>query len=117
MFRRALEVSRGGLSHATSPAASSIELKCRSPTTNPLSNGGIGVDFPEGGAAEARAMNLLLLLPLAIPFGCLALLSLLAFLGVLAVAGALQVVGAIRAALGMARRGSWHGATPGDVWR
>jgi hypothetical protein len=62
-------------------------------------------------------MNLLLLLPLAIPFGCLALLSLLAFLGVLAVAGALQVVGAIRAALGMARRGSWHGATPGDVWR
>jgi hypothetical protein len=28
-------------------------------------------------------MNLLLLLPLAIPFGCLALLSLLAFLGVL----------------------------------
>ena len=55
-------------------------------------------------------MNLLLLLPLAIPFGCLALLSLLAFLGVLAVAGALQVVGAIRA-------GSWHGATPGDAWR
>ena len=116
MFRRALEVSRGGLSHATSPAASSIELKCRSPTTNPLSNGGIGVDFTEG-AAEARAMNLLLLLPLAIPFGCLALLSLLAFLGVLAVAGALQVVGAIRAGLDIARRGSWHGATPGDAWR
>ena len=114
MFRRALEVSRGGLSHATSPAASSIELKCRSPTTNPLSNGGIGVDFT---AAEARAMNLLLLLPLAIPFGCLALLSLLAFLGVLAVAGALQVVGAIRAGLDIARRGSWHGATPGDAWR
>jgi hypothetical protein len=36
-------------------------------------------------------MNLLLLLPLAIPFGCLALLSLLAFLGVLAVAGALPL--------------------------
>ena len=49
-------------------------------------------------------MNLLLLLPLAIPFGCLALLSLLAFLGVLAVAGALQVVGVIRAGLDMARR-------------
>jgi hypothetical protein len=62
-------------------------------------------------------MNLLLLLPLAIPFGCLALLSLLAFLGVLAVAGALQVVGVIRAGLGMARRGTWHGATPGDAWR
>jgi len=69
------------------------------------------------GAAEARAMNLLLLLPLAIPFGCLALLSLLAVLGVLAVAGALQVVGIIRAMLGMARRSSWHSATPGDVWR
>jgi hypothetical protein len=47
----------------------------------------------------------------------LALLSLLAFLGVLAVAGALQVVGIIRAMLGMARRSSWHSATPGDVWR
>jgi hypothetical protein len=57
-------------------------------------------------------MNLLLLLPLAIPFGCLALLSLLAFLGVLAVAGALQVVGAIRAGLDIARRGSWHGMVP-----
>ena len=52
-----------------------------------------------------------------LPFGCLASLSLLAFLGVLAVAGALQVVGAIRAGLDMARRGSWHGATPGDAWR
>jgi hypothetical protein len=62
-------------------------------------------------------MNLLLLLTLAIPFGCLALLSLLAFLGVLAVAGALQVVGAVRAGLDMARRGGWHGATPGDAWR
>jgi hypothetical protein len=47
----------------------------------------------------------------------LALLSLLAFLGVLAVAGALQLVGAIRAGLDIARRGSWHGATPGDAWR
>jgi hypothetical protein len=35
-------------------------------------------------------MYLLLLLPLAIPFGCLALLSLVAFLGVVALAGALQ---------------------------
>ena len=60
-------------------------------------------------------MNLLLLLPLAIPFGCLALLSLLAFLGVLAVAGALQVVGAIKAGMGLAagvsagRQDQWHG--------
>jgi hypothetical protein len=38
-------------------------------------------------------MYLLLLLPLAIPFGCLALLSLVAFLGVVALAGAFQMVG------------------------
>ena len=82
-----------------------------------MSNGGIGVKFTGRGAAEARAMNLLLLLTLAIPFGCLALLSLLAFLGVLAVAGALQVVGVVRAGLDLARRGAWHGATPGDAWR
>ena len=116
MFRRALEVSRGGLSRATSPAASLIKLK--SVTDNePVVQWRDRSRIHRGGAAEARAMNLLLLLPLAIPFGCLALLSLLAFLGVLAVAGALQVVGAIRAGLDMARRGSWHGATPGDAWR
>ena len=40
-------------------------------------------------------MNLLLLLVLAIPVGCLALLSLVAFLGVMALAGALRMVGAI----------------------
>ena len=37
-------------------------------------------------------MNLLLLLPLAFPFTCLALLSLVAFLGVAAIAGALHVI-------------------------
>ena len=62
-------------------------------------------------------MNLLLLLPLAIPFGCLALLILLAVLGVLAVAGALQVVGVIKAGLDLVQRASWHGATAGDAWR
>jgi hypothetical protein len=57
-------------------------------------------------------MNLLLLLPLALPFGCLALLSLLAFLGVMAVAGALYVIGAIRTGL------SWRsGRTGGDGLR
>jgi hypothetical protein len=59
-------------------------------------------------------MNRLSLLPLAVPFACLALLSLVAFLGVVALAGALHMVGAIKSGLGMAGRGSaagdpWHG--------
>ena len=58
-------------------------------------------------------MNLVLLLPLAVPFGCLALVSLLAFLGVVALAGALQVVGAIKAGDGPGRGGfRW---SPGPV--
>jgi hypothetical protein len=57
-------------------------------------------------------MNRLPLLPLAVPFACLALLSLVAFLGVVALAGALHVVGAFKSRLG--RRSSvdgdqWHG--------
>jgi hypothetical protein len=40
-------------------------------------------------------MNLLLLLLLALPFACLALLSLVAFLGVVAIAGALHVIATI----------------------
>jgi uncharacterized protein YecT (DUF1311 family) len=64
--------------------------------------------------AEA-AMNLLLLLALALPLGCLALLSLLAFLGVLAIAGALHVVGAIKIGLGLAGRGSADGGQ--EQWR
>ena len=58
-------------------------------------------------------MNLVLLLPLAVPFGCLALVSLLAFLGVVALAGALQVVGAIKAGMGLAAGVS--GWLPGPV--
>ena len=58
-------------------------------------------------------MNLLLLLLLALPLGCLALLSLLALLGVVALAGALQVVGAIKTALGI-KRGSADGGE--DPW-
>jgi hypothetical protein len=59
-------------------------------------------------------MNRLPLLPLALPFACLALLSLVAFLGVVAVAGALRVVSTIRRGLGFAGRSSvdddpWHG--------
>jgi hypothetical protein len=58
-------------------------------------------------------MNLLLLLPLAFPFVCLALVSLLAFLSVLALAGALRVIGTVMSALGIAGRKDedpWHGA-------
>jgi len=41
-------------------------------------------------------MNVLLLLPLAFPFACLALLSLIAFLGVVVLGGAFYVVRAIK---------------------
>jgi hypothetical protein len=53
-------------------------------------------------------MNLLLLLPLAFPFLCLAVVSLLGFLGVLAIGAALQVVGSIKSGLSDRR-------SPGDV--
>jgi hypothetical protein len=43
-------------------------------------------------------MNLLLLLLLALPFACLAVLSLVAFLGVADIAGALHVIGTITSA-------------------
>src|SRR4051794_22394262 len=58
-------------------------------------------------------MNLLLLLPLAFPFVCLALVSLLAFLSVVALAGALRVIGTVTWALGIAGRKDedpWHGS-------
>ena len=57
-------------------------------------------------------MNRLLLLPFALPLGCLALLSLIAFLSVLAIAGAIQAVGTIKLALGIVGRSDqdpWHG--------
>jgi hypothetical protein len=64
----------------------------------------------------------LLLLPLAVPFAFLALLSLIAFLGVVALACALHVVGAIKTGLGIAGRGSvygdpWHGIISGLEFR
>jgi hypothetical protein len=55
-------------------------------------------------------MNRLLLLPLAIPFACLALLSFVAFFGVVALAGGLHVIGAIRS-----RQGK-EGSADGDLW-
>ena len=59
-------------------------------------------------------MNVLLLLPLAFPFACLALLSLIAFLGVVVLGGAFYVVRAIKSGLGLAGRGSDGGEDP---WR
>lgn len=62
-------------------------------------------------------MNLLLLLPLALPFVCLALLSFVAFLGVAAIAGTLHVVGTAKSALGVAEQEDgdpWNGAV-GDA--
>ena len=54
-------------------------------------------------------MNLLLLVPLALPFACLALLSFIAFLGVVVLAGVLRVIGAVTSVLGLARK-------DGDAW-
>jgi hypothetical protein len=59
-------------------------------------------------------MNLPLLLPLAFPFACLALLSLIAFLGVVVLGVAFYVIGAIKSDLGLAGRGSDGGEDP---WR
>jgi hypothetical protein len=46
-------------------------------------------------------MNRLMLLSFALPFACLALLSLIAFFAVVAIAGALRSVNAIRWSLGL----------------
>jgi hypothetical protein len=59
-------------------------------------------------------MTRFLMLPLAAPLACLALLSLVAFLGVVALAGALRVVGAFKSGLRIAARNAaendpWHG--------
>jgi hypothetical protein len=53
-------------------------------------------------------VNLLLLLTLALPFLCLAAVSLLGFLGVLAIGAALQVIASIKSSLRDRR-------SPGDV--
>ena len=52
-------------------------------------------------------MKLLLLVVLAFPLGCLALLTFLALLGVLTLAGALHGVGAIRASVGAKLGAVW----------
>jgi hypothetical protein len=53
-------------------------------------------------------MNRLLLLALALPFGCLALLSLIAFLSLVAIAGAIHAVGMIKSAVSIAGRSDQH---------
>jgi hypothetical protein len=47
-------------------------------------------------------MNRLMLLPLAFPFACLALLSSIAFLGVVVLGGALRVIGTAKSVLRIA---------------
>ena len=65
------------------------------------------------GLARGGSDDLLLLLLLSIPVGCLALLSLVAFLGVVALAGALRMIGAIKSGLGLGsadgNQDPWHG--------
>jgi hypothetical protein len=56
-------------------------------------------------------MNVRLLLALALPLGCLALLSAIALLGVLALAGALHGVGTIGASL----NNRWRGMSPSKI--
>jgi hypothetical protein len=56
-------------------------------------------------------MNLLLLLLLALPFACLAVLSLVALLGVVAIGGTLRVIGMVTSVLGIA------GRKVDDPWR
>jgi hypothetical protein len=74
----------------------------------------IGLGGVARDVARDMVMNRLLLLPLALPFVCLALLSLLAFLGVVALAGVLRVVGAVKTALGIGRGSGEGGQDPWD---
>jgi hypothetical protein len=63
-----------------------------------------------GGSGD-MVMNRLVLLPLVLPFACLALLSFVAFVGVGAIAGALHVIRMVIAALGIS------GRRDEDPWR
>ena len=70
-----------------------------------------------GGAPWDVVMNLLLLLLLALPFACLAVLSLVALLGVVAIGGTLRMIGMVTSVLGLAGRkvdDPWRGAV-GDA--
>lgn len=71
-----------------------------------------GVETTRGGIVGNLVMNLRFLVPLALPFACLALLSFIAFLGVMALAGALCVIGAVTSMLGLGRKEGdpWYGS-------
>jgi hypothetical protein len=56
---------------------------------------------PAGARSKDLGMNRLLLLPLVIPFACLAFLSSIGFLAVMAIGGAMRSVDAIRWSLGL----------------
>jgi hypothetical protein len=65
-----------------------------------LSERGGGLEFDRAAKPEMEthlAMNLLLLLALAVPLSCLAFLSLLALLGVMTLGGVMHMVGTLRA--------------------
>lgn len=69
-----------------------------------------------GGSGDI-VMNRLVLLPLVLPFACLALLSFVAFVAVGAIAGALHVIRMVIGALGISGRRDedpWRGAV-GDA--
>jgi hypothetical protein len=70
-----------------------------------------GIEF--GGATSQRrtrlAMNLLLLLALAVPLSCLALVSLLALLGVMTLGGVIYVLGTVRG-----HRPQWPSVEPAN---
>jgi hypothetical protein len=68
-----------------------------------LSEHGGGLEFDRAAKPEMEtnlAMNLLLLLALAVPLSCLAFLSLLALLGVMTLGGVMHMVGTLRARFG-----------------
>ena len=58
---------------------------------------------------DTLAMNLLLLLALAVPLSCLAFLSLLALLGVMMLGGVIHLLGTVRA-----RRPLWPNVEPAN---
>jgi ABC-type phosphate/phosphonate transport system permease subunit len=69
------------------------------------------------GDSGDMVMNRLVLLPLVLPFACLALLSFVAFVGIGAISGALHVIRTVIAALGISGRRDedpWRGAV-GDA--
>jgi hypothetical protein len=84
---------------ATFRRAFNIGLRLRKIFWTALSERPGGLEFGWAGSQRQThlAMNLLLLLALAVPLSCLALLSLLALLGVMTLGGVIHVLGTVRA--------------------